>query len=237
MSEDNDPSVYTVLVGNLLHIMGINVNQTVDDLNNILNNEKSVEQLKQNISKFVNIADPLVDETINKIIQKWNDSIKKMGQNLSMSIIQIIPILGQVIGEINSIQLIFSNILDMFKSTGDILKNTLNSASNEFAKTLPQNPIKLPENPIKLPQNQEGGAKILSRIRRSVKQFMGKKNEFTNKEFINKKIVDKKITKKTKNINMKGGYNKNKNNIISQKGGQILSRIHKSLETFNNVRH
>ena len=35
---------------------------------------------------------------------------------------------------------------------------------------------------------------------------------------------------------MKGG-SYNQNNIISQKGGQILSRIHKSLETFNNIKH
>jgi hypothetical protein len=237
MSENNDPTLYTILVGNLLHIMGISVNQTVDELNNILNNEESVKQLKQNISKFVNIADPLIDTTINKIIQKWNDSIKKMGQNLSMSIVQVIPILGQVIGEINSIQLIFSNFLDIFKSTGDILKNTLNTASDEFAKTLPENPINLPQ--IDMPHQRivVGGAKILSRIRKSVKQFMGKKNEFTNKEFINKKIINKNLTKKSKNINnMKGGtYNKNKNYIISQKGGQILSRINESLKSFNKM--
>ena len=71
----------------------------------------------QRYSDFENFLEMYSD----KIIQKWNDSIKKMGQNLSMSIVEIIPILGQVIAEVNSIQLIFSNFLDMFKK---VLENS-----------------------------------------------------------------------------------------------------------------
>jgi prophage DNA circulation protein len=292
-TKKNVPDLFTLVAGNLLRVMGINVNQTVNELNIILSNKQSVEQLKKNIAELVDITNPLIDETINKIIQKWNEGIKKMGQNLSMSVVEFIPVLGQIIAEINSIQLIISNFLGIFKSTGYIVNTTLNNASRKYYRRLAaaQNvvtaPIRLAQNavaekiqstenaiaenlqlaqntvaaPIKSAQNAVaenlesvlnippeekpvlgkgniiGGAKILSRIQKSVKQFMGKNNEFINKKFINKKIIDKNPEKTSKNTTMKGGYNKNENNIISQKGGQILSRIHKSLETFNNITH
>lgn len=103
-------------------------------------------------------------------------------------------------------------------------QNPTSSFTNTL-QTVPQDINSQQDNRVKV-GNYGGGAKILSRIKKSVKQFMGK-NEFVNK----------KITKTSKNFNnMKGGtYNKNKNNIISQKGGQILSRINDSLKTFNNI--
>jgi hypothetical protein len=290
-TKKNVPDLFTLVAGNLLRVIGINVNQTVNELNIILSNKQSVEQLKKNIAELVDITNPLIDETINKIIQKWNEGIKKMGQNLSMSIVEFIPILGQIISEINSIQLIISNFLGIFKSTGYIVNTTLNNASRKYYRRLAaaqnvvtapirlaqnavaekiqstenavaenlqlaQNTITTPiksaqnavaenlqsvlntppeENPISGKRNITGGAKILSRIQKSVKQFMGKNNEFTNKEFINKKIIDKNPEKTSKNTTMKVGYNKNQNNIISQKGGQILSRINESLKSFNKM--
>jgi hypothetical protein len=351
------PNLFTVFAGNLLRVMGINVNKTVNELNIILSNKQSVEQLKKNIVEFIDLTNPLIDETINQIIEKWNEGIKKMGQNLSVSIVEFIPVLGQIIAEITSLQLILSNFLGIFKDTGEIINNTLTSASNRYyyeiqkqtqnivaapinkfnkKKRLVKNALvntvagpiekineqreiaenavagqilsaqntlaapiekineqrEIAENAVagqllsaqntlaapiekineqtelaqnavagqllsaqntlaapiekinkqtELAQNTiskknsipeeinnsnnkrpklSGGGAILSRIQKSVKNFMGKKNESINKEFI-----DKKKTKTSKNI------------IISQKGGQILSRIHKSLETFNNIKH
>lgn len=262
-------SLKDVIYYNFFKKFGLNFDQkSLQQYHDAINDPKVLNVIQEDVKKLANVLDPVIQVTSDKIVTAWSAAVKKMQSNGLKTIVGALPVVGQVIDEVDNINRTINSGLEGInsvtgivshevKKVGDtfeelnpipnasnIVSGKLESAQNAVANTVVA-PIQNLNNKVESAQNAvsntipvleetnnsrlaAGGARILSRIKKSVKNFMDKKNA-------NKKIINKKLVKTSKNINMKGGYNKNQNNIISQKGGQILSRIHKSLETFNKM--
>ena len=226
--------------------------KSIENYDNLLHNPVALEKMKSGLENLTNkVVTPVVNNAVNQMAQPVSEGIHKAEASLLNAGVSVIPLVGDIVNTGKSLTNAANAGLETFTAVTDITKsgieqiqeqaaelnqlnqlNKLNefnnkvaSAQNVAAKNI-NNKVASAQNVAAIPKNnsfvgRRGGA-ILSRIKKSVKQFIGKKRTKTAKNI---------------NINIKGRYSKNKNkkNIISQKGGQILSRINESLKTFNNM--
>jgi hypothetical protein len=254
-------SIGEVIVSSLINKLGIKLDEkSIENFNNLMNNNVLLEKLKSGLKKFTNeVIVPSANIAVKQMEKPVNDGINKTKAAALNIPVSIIPGISEVFNTTkalsntataglntatavakiatNSIEQVNKKITGNINTGQNAVAGNLNAGQNtaEGQVNAAQNDV-----PVETAQNAKlrGGGAVISRIKKSVKNFMGKNKESDNKESDNKESTNKKIKKTSKNITMKGGtYNKNKNNIISQKGGQILSRINESLKTFNNIHY
>jgi hypothetical protein len=243
-----------VFSGGILNALGIKLDaKSIENYDKLLHNQVALQKIKSGLNNLTNVVvAPVVNNAVSQMEQPISDGIHKSEAALLNAGVSIIPGVSEVVNTTKSLSNAATAGLDTFTAVTDIATQGIEQIQEQAAELNPINQInnKIESAQTAVAENINnkvesaaqninnkvasaqtaavqkvlagGSAKILSRIRKSVKQFMGKKR-----------------TNTAKNVIMKGGTynnsNKNKNSIISQKGGQILSRIHKSLETFNNI--
>jgi len=239
-----------VLTSGILNGLGIKLDaQSIENYDKLLHNPVALEKMESGLENLTNVVvAPVFDNAITQLTPTLNkniDQFKKAAVSVPLSVIPLVPTL---IAASNAA----TAGLDTFTAASSALTDSIETVQDEAAKLNPINQLNneiesaqnAVVNTVAIPigkinntaireddrlentdniKRQRGGARILSRIQKSVKNFMGK----------SKKITHKNTNKKR---SMKGGtYNKNKKRVFSQKGGQILSRINESLKTFNRM--
>jgi len=231
--------------------------QSIENYDKLLHNPVALEKMESGLENLTNVVvAPVLDNAVNQMAEPVSEGIHKVEANVLNGVVSAIPVVSEVVNVTKSAASAASAGLDTFTEVTDITKDSLETIQDEAAKLNPINQINNEiesaqndlVNTVALPigkinntaireddrlentdsiKRQRGGARILSRIQKSVKNFMGKSKKITHKN------TNTKINKKR---SMKGGtYNKNKKRVFSQKGGQILSRINESLKTFNRM--
>jgi hypothetical protein len=226
-------SLGDVVTGAVIDGVGLKVDpESIENLRKFTNNPVAVEQVKDSVLEVTNeIIAPAFSNTIDQLTPKLNqniDQLKKAAVSVPLSAIPFVPTLiatsNAATAGLDTFTTASTALKDTIENVQDKLESTQNAVVNKVAL-----PIESLENSMAIskPFNGTGGGRILSRIQKSVKNFMGKSKKITHKN------TNTKINKKR---SMKGGtYNKNKKRVFSQKGGQILSRINESLKIFNRM--
>jgi hypothetical protein len=240
---------------NFFKKFGLSFDQkSLQQYHDAINDPQVLNIIHGDVKKLANVIDPVIQVTTDKIVTAWSKAVKQIQANGLKTVVGAIPVVGQVIDEVdnvnrtinsglagvNAVTGIVSNEVQKVEKTFNDL-NPINqatagiqSAQNAVAKTqndINQNFLNLPDyNKNAAARVRAGGGAILSRIQKSVKDFTS----------INKN----KTAKNVKSNNMKGGLKQNqkqkslKNLIIqkslNQKGGKILSRIQQSIKEFTN---
>lgn len=228
-----------VLTSGILNGLGIKLDsKSIEDYNKLLHNPVALKKMESGLQNLTNVVvAPVFTNALNQMVEPLSEGIHKIEENVLNEAVSAIPVVGQgiemgkyalgtgaaVLETANQVTNIAKDSVEQIQEAAEKL-NPINKINNQI-----NNQIESLENSIAIPINNKqiigkaGGARILSRIQKSVKNFIGK----------SKKITHKNTNKKG---SMKGGsYNKNKKRVLSQKGGQILSRINESLKTFNRM--
>jgi hypothetical protein len=228
-----------VVVGSLLGGVGLNLDsKSIENYDKLLHDPVALEKMETGLENLTNIATPILSKTIDQMVEPVSEGIHKVEANVLNGTVSALPLVSEVVNVTKSAASATTAGLDTFTEVTDIAKDNIETFQDEAAKL---NTVAIPigkinntaireddrlENTDSI-KRQRGGARILSRIQKSVKNFMGKSKKNTHKN------THKNTNKKR---SMKGGtYNKNNKRVLSQKGGKILSRINESLKIFNRM--
>jgi hypothetical protein len=230
-----------------INTVGLKVDdKSIENLLKFTNNPVAVEKVRDIALKVTNeIAAPVLSSAITQMVEPVNEATNKIKDNVLNIGITSVPIIGPGLEDAQLLLKTGSDVLDVTNKGLNVFSNSIQKIQDEAEKLDPMNQLNNQIESLAIPINNNqveslaipinnnqvsaaaGGGRILSRIQKSVKNFMGKSKKITHKN------TNTKINKKR---SMKGGtYNKNKKRVFSQKGGQILSRINESLRTFNRM--
>jgi hypothetical protein len=245
-----------VLTSGILNGLGIKLDaQSIENYDKLLHNPVALEKMESGLENLTNaVVAPVFDNALNQLTPTLNkniDQLKKAAVEVPLTVIPGVPTIiaasEALTSGLNTVTAVTTAATDSIQKIEDEAAklNPINQINNqiESAQNAVVNTVAIPigninntsirdddrlEN-IDNIKRQRGGARILSRIQKSVKNFMGKSKKITHKNTNTNTNTNKKRS-------MKGGtYNKNKKRVFSQKGGQILSRINESLKTFNRM--
>ena len=245
-----------VLTSGILNGLGIKLDtQSIENYDKLLHNPVALEKMESGLENLTNVVvAPVFDNALNQLTPTLNkniDQLKKAAVEVPLTVIPGVPTViaasEALTSGLNTVTAVTTAATDSIQKIEDEaaklnpinkINNQIESAQNAVVNTVAIpigniNNTALDENSIGPINNNQitgksGGGRILSRIQKSVKNFMGKSKKNTHKN-TNKQNTNKKRS-------MKGGtYNKNKKRVFSQKGGQILSRINESLKIFNRM--
>ena len=244
-------SLKELAVFGILNKLGIQVNpKSIKDFHDAMNNPKVINSITKDVGKLTNIVNPLIQGTTDKIIAAESQAIKQIEQNGLKTIVGAIPVVGQVIDEVDNVNRTINSGLKGVNAVTGIVTDVIDDANYAFRESNPvnksnskiidgqrhidnsinnsiNNSVNYQVNKLNSNQMVGGVRKILSRIQKSVQEFTNtNQNQIQNQ---NQNQKNKK-TKTMKNYkSMKGGLN------LKQKGGQILSRVNNSIKAFNNT--
>ena len=237
----------------------------LQNYHNAINNPKVYNEIQQDVQKLANIVNPSIQVTTDKIAHAWSESLQQVQQNGLKTAVGAIPVVGQVIDEVDNVNKTFNSALEGVNAITNIASDEVQKIENKFNKLNPVNQLaekvvtaqnaaqeKIGEtlSPVtskivaaqdavnsKIDENIDdmvttnnsnkirGGAKILSRIQKSVKEFMGHSHSESKKGKLAKK-----------NLGKKGKTSKRFIPIIkNKKTNKILYRIKQSVKEFANV--
>jgi hypothetical protein len=244
---------------NFFKKFGLSFDQkSLQQYHDAINDPQVLNVIHEDVKKLANVIDPVIQVTTDKIVTAWSKAVKQIQANGLKTVVGAIPVVGQVIDEVdnvnrtinsglagvNAVTGIVSNEVQKVEKTFNDL-NPINqatagiqSAQNAVAKRqndiINQNFLNLPDYNknaaarVSAARVRAGGGAILSRIQKSVKDFT---------------TINKNKTAKNVNFNnMKGGLKQKQKSLknliiqksLNQKGGKILSRIQQSIKEFTN---
>lgn len=252
-----------IIFGNFFSKVGLKFDQQhLQDYHDAINNPVVYSQIQEDIQQLANAVNPTIQSTSDKIAEAWNKSLHHIQQNGLKTFVGAIPVVGQVIDEVDNVNRTINSGLSGINAITNIASDELQEIENKFKSLNPVNQLaekvetaqnaaqnaaqnvvqekllpiasKIGEGQAQInsqinkvnqaktdatnlfvPESnlQTGGAKILSRIQKSVK------------EFVNQSQSKSKKSKKSKK----------KLNIPKNKTNKILSRIKESVKEFINL--
>jgi hypothetical protein len=251
-----------IIFGNFFSKVGLKFDQQhLQDYHDAINNPVVYSQIQEDIQQLANAVNPTIQATSDKIAKAWNKSLHSIQQNGLKTLVGAIPVVGQVIDEVDNVNRTINSGLSGINSITNIASDELQEIENKFKSLNPVNQLaekvgeaqnaaqnaaqnvvqekllpitskigktqaqinkvnqaKIDANNFLVPESnlQTGGAKVLSRIQKSVK------------EFVNQSQSKSKKGKKSKK-------SKKKLNIPKNKTNKILSRIKESVKEFINL--
>jgi hypothetical protein len=243
-----------IIFGNFFSKVGLKFDQQhLQDYHDAINNPAVYSQIQQDVQQLANAVNPTIQATSDKIAEAWNKSLHNIQQNGLKTLVSAIPVVGQVIDEVDNVNRTINSGLSGVNAITNIASEELQEIENKFKSLNPVNQLaekvetaqnaaqekllpiaskigevqtqinkvnqaKIDANNFLVPESnlQTGGAKVLSRIQKSVKEF-----------------VSQSQSKKGKKSKKKP--NKLKNNNKNNKTNKILSRIKESVKEFINL--
>lgn len=271
--EINEPVKTVITLRDLLYYnffskFGIDFDEEhLQNYHNAINNPKIYNEIQQDVQKLANIVNPSIQATTDKIAHAWSESLQQIQQNGFKTAIGAIPVVGQVIDEVDNVNKTFNSALEGVNAITSIASDEVQKIEEKFNKLNPVNQLaekvvtaqnaaqeRIGESllPVtskivaaqdavnsKIDKNIDnmviannfnkagigGGSKILSRIQKSVKEFMG-----------NSHSESKKGKPAKKNLSKKGKTSKRFIPIIkNKKTNKVLYRIKQSVKEFASV--
>jgi hypothetical protein len=271
--EINEPVKSTITLRDLLYYnffskFGIDFDEKhLQNYHNAINNPKVYNEIQQDVQKLANIVNPSIQATTDKIANAWSDSLQQVQQNGLKTAVGAIPVVGQVIDEVDNVNKTFNSALQGVNAVTSIASDEVQKIEEKFNKLNPVNQLsekvvtaqnaaqaKIGEtlSPVtskivaaqdavnsKIDENIDnmvisnnfnkagvgGGSKILSRIQKSVKEFMGHSHSESKKGKLAKKNLGKKGKTAKRFIPI----------IKNKKTNKVLYRIKQSVKEFSNV--
>ena len=251
-----------IIFGNFFSKVGLKFDQQhLQDYHDAINNPVVYIQIQEDIQQLANAVNPTIQATSDKIAEAWNKSLHSIQQNGLKTLVGAIPVVGQIIDEVDNVNRTINSGLSGVNAITSIASDELQEIENKFKSLNPVNQLaekvvtaqnaaqnvvqnvvqekllpiaskigegqaqinevnqaKIDATNLFVPESnlQTGGAKILSRIQKSVK------------EFVNQSQSKSKKGKKSKK-------SKKKLNIPKNKTNKILSRIKESVKEFINL--
>ena len=253
-------SLKQLAVFGILNKLGIQVNpKSIKDFHDAMDNPRVINSIAKDVGKLTNIVNPLIQVTTDKIIAAETQAIKQIQQNGLKTIVGAIPVVGQVIDEVDNVNRTINSGLQGINAVTGIVTDVIDDANYAFREASPINQInsqiidgqRYIDNSVNYPTNRLN-SQIIDRqnaINNSVnnsvnypvnqlKSISGGSKILSRiqksvQDFTNTNQIQNKKNKKTKTLknykSMKGGLN------LNQNGGQILSRINDSIQAFNNT--
>jgi hypothetical protein len=228
-------SLKQLAVFGILNKLGIQVNpKSIKDFHDAMNNPRVINSIAKDVGKLTNIVNPLIQVTTDKIIAAETRAIKQIQQNGLKTIVGAIPVVGQVIDEVDNVNRTINSGLQGVNAVTGIVTDVIDDANYAFREANPINQLNSQiingqryidnsiDNSLNYPVNQLN-SQIIDRqnsINNSVNNSL---NYQTNK------LIDGK-----NNINNSVNYQTNKLKPVSG-GSKILSRIQKSVQEFTNT--
>ena len=232
-------SLKQLAVFGILNKLGIQVNpKSIKDFHDAMDNPRVINSIAKDVGKLTNIVNPLIQVTTDKIIAAETQAIKQIQQNGLKTIVGAIPVVGQVIDEVDNVNRTINSGLQGINAVTGIVTDVIDDANYAFREASPINQINSQiidgqryidnsiNNSINYPINQ-----LNSQIIDGQRYIDNSVNYPTNR--LNSQIIDR---QNAINNSVNNSVNYPVNQLKSISGGsKILSRIQKSVQDFTNT--
>ena len=118
--------------------LGLNFDQkSLQQYHDAINDPKVLNIIQEDIKKLANVIDPVINVTSGKIVTAWSAAVKKIQSNALKTIVGAIPVVGQVIDEVDNINRTINSGLEGVNSVTGIVAHEVKKVQNTFEKLNP----------------------------------------------------------------------------------------------------
>ena len=170
-----------------INTVGLKVDdKSIENLLKFTNNPVAVEKVRDIALKVTNeIAAPVLSSAITQMVEPVNEATNKIKDNVLNIGITSVPIIGPGLEDAQLLLKTGSEVLDVTNKGLNVFSNSIQKIQDEAEKLHPINQLNNQIESLSIPINNNqvsaaaGGGRILSRIQKSVKNFMGKSKKNT----------------------------------------------------------
>ena len=196
---------------NFFKKFGLSFDQkSLQQYHDAINEPQVLNIIHGDVKKLANVIDPVIQVTTDKIVTAWSKAVKQIQANGLKTVVGAIPVVGQVIDEVDNVNRTINSGLAGVNAVTGIVSNEVQKVEKTFNDL---NPI------IQATAGIQSAQNAVAKTQNAV----AKTQNDINQNFLNLPDYNKNAAARVSAARVRAG------------GGAILSRIQKSVKDFTSI--